>query len=52
MANCHELFQHYNRTIKLSDEKREMLIGVRESLRKRMKENYLKYLLLTVGIWI
>ncbi|MGD0582935.1 MAG: CBASS cGAMP synthase [Bacteroidales bacterium] len=42
MANCHELFQHYNRAIKLSDEKREMLIGVRESLRKRMKENYLK----------
>jgi len=40
MANCHELFQHYNRAIKLTDEKRITLVSVRDSLRKRMKTNY------------
>jgi len=43
MANCHELFQHYNRAIKLSDEKRVILIDVRDSLRKRMKGNYIQF---------
>ncbi len=42
MANSHELFQHYNRAIKLTDDKRATLIGTRDSLRKRMKINYLK----------
>lgn len=42
MANAHELFQHLNRAIKLTDEKRTTLIGVRDSLRKRMKSNYLQ----------
>lgn len=41
MANCHYLFQHYNRAIKLTDESRTILIGFRDSLRKRMKSNYL-----------
>lgn len=40
MANTHHLFQIYNKTIKLTDEKRSILIGVRDSLRKRMKLNY------------
>ncbi len=43
MANCHELFQHYNRAIKLSDEKRVILIDVRDSLRKRIKGNYIQF---------
>lgn len=41
MANCHQLFQHYNNAIKLTDEKRTTLIQVRDSLRKRMQANYL-----------
>lgn len=41
MANSHELFMHYNRAIKLSDHDRAILIAVRDSLRKRMKGNYL-----------
>ena len=41
MANCHQLFQHYNNAIKLTDAKRETLIQVRDSLRKRMQTNYL-----------
>lgn len=40
MANCHELFQQYNNKIKLPDDKRSVLIIVRESLRKRMKLNF------------
>jgi len=42
MANCHEAFQDYNEKIKLSDEKRTILISVRESLRGRMKLNFQK----------
>jgi hypothetical protein len=41
MANCHQLFQHYNNAIKLTDDKRVTLIQVRDSLRKRMQANYL-----------
>lgn len=41
MANTHDLFQHYNKAIKLTEEKRNVLISVRDSLRKRMKTNYL-----------
>lgn len=41
MANSHQLFQHYNNAIKLTDEKRTTLIKVRDSLRKRMQANYL-----------
>jgi len=40
MANCHELFHQYNQKIKLSDEKRAVLITVRESLRRRMNLNF------------
>ena len=40
MANTHELFQHYNSAIRLTDEKRATLILFRDSLRKRMKTNY------------
>jgi hypothetical protein len=43
MANCHDLFQHFNEVIKLSDEKRSILITVRDSLRKRMKGNYVQF---------
>lgn len=42
MANCHQLFQHYNNAIKLTDAKRVTLLQVRDSLRKRMKSNYLQ----------
>jgi len=41
MANCHQLFKHYNNAIRLTDEKRATLIQVRDSLRKRMQTNYL-----------
>lgn len=41
MANCHQLFQHYNNAIKLTDAKRTTLLQVRDSLRKRMQTNYL-----------
>lgn len=40
MANCHDFFQHYNSVIKLTDDKRNVLITVRDSLRKRIKANY------------
>ena len=43
MANCHNLFQHFNGAIKLTDEKRATLINVRDSLRKRMKGNYMQF---------
>jgi hypothetical protein len=42
MANAHHLFQHYNRAIKLTDEKRVTLISFRDSLRKRMDANFKK----------
>jgi hypothetical protein len=41
MANSHHLFLQYNAAIKLSDDKRQLLISVRNSLRKRMEANYL-----------
>ncbi len=41
MANCHNSFQNYNQTIKLSDDKRTMLIAVRNSLRQRMNNTFL-----------
>lgn len=40
MANCDELFQLYNRRIKLSDEKREILRQVRDSLRLKMNTKF------------
>jgi len=40
MANCHQLFMHYNGAIKLTDEKRDALIQFRDSLRVRMAANY------------
>ena len=42
MANSHQLFQHYNNSIRLTDEKRETLIRFRDSLRKRMEINFHK----------
>ena len=41
MANCHHSFQNFNQTIKLSDEKRKVLLSVRDSLRGRMKKTFL-----------
>jgi len=43
MANCHDLFQHFNCAIKLTDEKRVILMNVRDSLRKRMEGNYMQF---------
>lgn len=40
MANCQTLFTHYNSTIRLSDEKRELLRQVRNTLRDRMAGRY------------
>ena len=40
MANCHNQFQEYNQKIRLSDNKRNELILVRDSLRKRVLEGY------------
>lgn len=40
MANCHELFSHYNSSIRLSEEKRDILRQVRNNLRKRMQDNF------------
>jgi hypothetical protein len=42
MANSHQLFQHYNSAIKLSDADRSKLMLNRDSLRIRMKENFKK----------
>jgi hypothetical protein len=42
MANCNNLFQRYNSVIKLSDDKRTVLITARESIRKRIKEGFAK----------
>lgn len=41
MANSSKAFLKYNSVIKLSDEKRQILLQVRKSLRNRMKSNYL-----------
>lgn len=40
MANCDNLFRHYNGVIKLSNENREILKGVRNNLRNRISKNY------------
>lgn len=40
MSDCHEIFQHYNATIKLSDDKREVLKGTRDMLRTRISTSY------------
>lgn len=42
MANTHALFQQYNQKIRLTDEKRSILMVVRDSLRQRMKTNFMK----------
>lgn len=41
MANTNRLFQHFNSAIKLTDGKRTTLISFRESLRSRMRTNFL-----------
>lgn len=40
MANCNDLFKHYNSAIKLSDGNREILKQVRDALRIRMGEKF------------
>jgi hypothetical protein len=42
MANSHNLFQHYNSAIKLSENDRQKLIQARDSLRSRMQDVYRK----------
>jgi hypothetical protein len=42
MANLNNSFVDFNKKIKLSDVDRKKLLLKRESLRKRMKENYAK----------
>src|ERR1035437_4895637 len=42
MANCHELFQHFNSTIKLSETNTNLLMNVRSELRKRMDNGFLE----------
>lgn len=43
MANSHNLFQIYNKAIKLPDHERELLKQARNSLRKRMQFAYLNF---------
>lgn len=40
MADCNNLFKHYNDAIRLSDSKREILLAVRDSLRQKIKERH------------
>jgi len=40
MADCNNLFAHYNNVIRLSNEKREVLRAVRDRLRNKMQTNY------------
>jgi Cyclic GMP-AMP synthase DncV-like, nucleotidyltransferase domain len=40
MANCNQLFHVYNNTIRLSDDKRIELLGVRDNLRGRIQTGY------------
>lgn len=40
MANCNHLFHHYNAVIRLSNDKRQMLMRERNSLRQRMVGGY------------
>lgn len=40
MANCNELLKFYNSAIRLSDDKRELLRVVRNSLREKMGKNF------------
>jgi hypothetical protein len=40
MADCHNLFQDFNRIIRLSDAKREKLIERRDSLRQRIHDSF------------
>jgi hypothetical protein len=40
MANCNNLFKHYNESIRLSDSKRQILLNVRDSLRHKMRERH------------
>jgi len=41
MANCNEIFTHYNKVIRLSEDNRNKLIIVRDSLRERMKKGFM-----------
>jgi hypothetical protein len=40
MANCSELFLHFNNIIRLNDQNRTLLISVRDGLRTRMATKY------------
>ncbi len=44
MANCDNLFQQFNSTIRLSDEKRTLLRTVRDELRSRMQMRSTSYI--------
>lgn len=41
MANCHEIFLKYNSVIRLTDDKRNELILVRDNLRSRIHSGYI-----------
>jgi hypothetical protein len=40
MADCNNLFSHYNQAIRLSEAKRQILRGVRNALRLKMENGY------------
>lgn len=40
MANCHNLFQHFNQVIRLGDQEWVRLLGIRDNLRQRMRLRY------------
>lgn len=40
MADCNELFKHYNATIRLSEQNRQLLLAVRNGLRDRMRTRF------------
>ena len=42
MANLDHLFKKFNQSIKLTDEKRNILMNLRDSLRDRMKINFMQ----------
>lgn len=43
MANCNNLFLHYNQSIRLSEPKRQILRTVRNNLRKKLQENFASF---------
>jgi hypothetical protein len=40
MADCNNLFEHFNQAIRLSEDKRTVLLEVRDSLRLKMKDRF------------